>query len=157
MQPKRGKLALWGFVAIGAAWLFATQARGAEESPAGEAKPTLVINLTSGKEDLHAVVMGFHLAEHGLADRREVVLFFNVKAPPLARKTLDESVRFEDLPPVRVMINGLIEKGAKILVCPMCAEITGVSADELAPGVTMIEDRRQLFDHLHADAVVFTY
>lgn len=49
-------------------------------------KPTLVINLTSGESDLHAVVMGLHFAEHGLADNREVVIFFNVKSPPLALK-----------------------------------------------------------------------
>ncbi len=120
-------------------------------------KPTLVINLTSGSDDLHAVVMGLHFAEHGLADGREVVVFFNVKAPPLARKGLDDSVRFKEMPPVRDMVSGLLKQGAKMVVCPMCAEITGVEASELAPGIEMIKDRKQIFDHLHADSVVFTY
>ena len=86
-------------------------------------KPTLVINLTSGSEDLHALVMGLHFAEHGLADGREVVIFFNVKAPPLARKSLDDSVRFEGMPPVREMVADLLNQGAKMVVCPMCAGI----------------------------------
>ncbi len=120
-------------------------------------KPTLVINLTSGVEDLHAVVMGLHFAEHGLADGRQVVVFFNVKAPPLARKTLDDSVRFKEMPPVRTMVADLLKQGAKMVVCPMCAEITGVETDELTPGIEMIKDRKQIFDHLHADSVVFTY
>ena len=120
-------------------------------------KPTLVINLTSGTEDLHAVAMALHFAEHGLADGREVVIFFNVKAPPLARQELDHAVRFKEMPPVREMVSGLLKQGAKMVVCPMCAGITGVEADELAPGIDMIEDRKQIFDHLHADSVVFTY
>jgi hypothetical protein len=44
-----------------------------------------------------------------------------------------------------------------MVVCPMCAEIMGVKASELAPGIKMIEDRKQIFDHLHANTVVFTY
>jgi predicted peroxiredoxin len=121
------------------------------------AEPTLVINLTSGAEDLHAVTMGLHFAEHGLAAGRQVVIFFNVKAPPLARKTLDDSVRFEDKLPVREMIQELVRAGAKMVVCPMCAAITGVEPDELTAGIEMIADREQIFDHLHAQTVVFTY
>ena len=120
-------------------------------------KPTLVINLTSGTEDLHAVVMGLHFAEHGLADGREVVIFFNVKAPPLARKELSDTVKFKETRPVRAMIADLLKQGAKMVVCPMCAEITGVEADQLAPGIDMIEDRKQIFDHMHFNSVVFTY
>jgi hypothetical protein len=44
-----------------------------------------------------------------------------------------------------------------MVVCPMCAEITGVEADELASGIDMIEDRKQIFDHMHGNSVVFTY
>jgi predicted peroxiredoxin len=59
--------------------------------------------------------------------------------------------------PVREMIADLLKQGAKMVVCPMCAGITGVETDELAPGIEMIEDRKQIFDHMHADSVVFTY
>ncbi|TWT76337.1 hypothetical protein CA13_68310 [Planctomycetes bacterium CA13] len=121
------------------------------------AKPTLVINLTSGPDDLHAVSMGLHFAEHGLADGREAVVFFNVKSPPLARKNLPDSVRFMDKEPVNKLITDLLEHGAKMFVCPMCAEITGVQKDELVPGIQLIEDRKQLFDHLHNNTVVFSY
>ncbi|TWU31999.1 DsrE family protein [Novipirellula artificiosorum] len=120
-------------------------------------KPTLVINLTSGAESLHSVMMGLHFAEHGLADGREVVIFFNVKSPPLARKTLSDDVRFEEMPSVRSTIADLLKQGAKMIVCPMCAKVTGVEADDLAPGIQLVEDRKQIFDHLHADSVVFTY
>jgi predicted peroxiredoxin len=120
-------------------------------------KPTLVVNLTSGEADLHAVAMGLHFAEHGLADGREVVVFFNVKSSPLARKDLPETVKFKDMLPIKQMIAKLLQDGAKMVVCPMCAEVMGVKAEELAPGIEMIKDRKQIFDHLHVNTVVFTY
>lgn len=148
---------LWIALTISVLLVNACVSQAADANPTDMHKPTLVINLTSGAEDLHAVVMGLHFAEHGLADGREVVIFFNVKAPPLARKELDEAVRFPDMPPVRTMIADLVKQGAKMVVCPMCAKITGVQADELAPGIEMIEDRKQIFDSLHANSVVFSY
>jgi predicted peroxiredoxin len=132
-------------------------ANGQSEKSAAALKPTLIINLTSGQEDLHAVMMGLHFAEHGLADGRQVAVFFNVKAPPLAKKDLPDSVRFQELTPVRTAIADLLQQGAKMVVCPMCAEITGVEAEDLAPGIEMIADRGQIFDHMHANSVVFTY
>ncbi len=132
------------------------EASKAPPKPAAE-KPTLVINLTSGEDDLHAVMMGLHLAEHGVAAERQTVVFFNVKAPPLARKELADTVRLGDMMPVGEMIAKLQKDGVTMLVCPMCAEVMGVEADQLAEGIKMIEDRMQLFDHLHAGATVFTY
>ncbi len=120
-------------------------------------KPTLVINLVSGEDNLHAVTMGLHFAEHGLADRREVVIFFNVKSPSLARKNLADNVRFKDKPSIKEMIAKLGQGGAKMVVCPMCAEVMGVKAGELAPGIEMIKEREQIFDYLHENSVVFTY
>ncbi|MBN2476377.1 MAG: DsrE family protein [Pirellulales bacterium] len=140
------------------ALLLPNVARCAKDSPEGDSpKPTLVVNLTSGQDDLHAVVMAFHFAEHGLDDGREVVVFFNVASPPLACKNLDASVKFREMPPVRAMVAHLLNRGAKIVVCPLCAKITGVTAEELAPGIAMIKDRRQIFGHLHGEAVVFSY
>lgn len=120
-------------------------------------KPTLVVNLTSGETDLHAIAMGLHFAEHGLADGREVVVFFNVRSSPLARKDLLETVKFKDMPPIKQMIAKLLQDGAKMVVCPMCADVMGVKAEELVPGIEMIKDRKQIFDHLHVNTVVFTY
>jgi predicted peroxiredoxin len=148
---------LWIALAISVCPVGAYVTNAQDSDPFETQKPTLVINLTSGMEDLHAVVMGLHFAEHGLADGREVVIFFNVKAPPLARKELADTVKFKEMPPVRALIADLLKQGAKMVVCPMCAEITGVEADELAPGIDMIEDRKQIFDHLHGKSVVFTY
>ncbi|TWU37749.1 hypothetical protein Q31b_45380 [Novipirellula aureliae] len=139
--------------------VFSTMAtsQAADTTTLDVSKPTLVINLTSGPDDLHAVSMGLNFAGHGIADGREVVVFFNVKSPPLARKDLADSVRFQDKEPIHTLITDLLKNGAKMFVCPMCAEITEVSEDQLTPGIELIKDRKQLFDYLHSNSVVFSY
>ena len=46
--------------------------------------------------------------------------------------------------------------------CPSCQSknfrrAQEVAAEELTPGIEMIKDRAQIFDHLHDNAVVFSY
>ncbi len=123
---------------------------------AADDKPVLLINLTSGKEDLHAVTMGLQLAGHGLAAERDVVLFMNVRASELARKDLTPSLIFSDNPPVKQMLADLMAKGVHVYVCPACAKAIGVTEADIVPGAKMAT-RELLFGKLGPDAVVFTY
>jgi predicted peroxiredoxin len=152
MRKSLKVVALLVLAVVPAAYVFSGDAGTDRASP-----PTLVVNLTSGEQDLHAVAMGLHFAEHGLADGRRVVLFFNVKSPPFARRNLADSVRCGDQPPIKQMIGKLLSGGVRMVVCPMCAQMTGVKAEDLVPGIDMIQDRKQIFDELHANSVVFTY
>lgn len=133
---------------------------GSQQRPAlatqGSEKPTMVLNITSGKEDLHAVTMALQLAGHALNDGREVVLFFNVRAPEFARADLPDTFHFGENPPIKKMIADLIAGGAQPLVCPHCAAAMGVKETDFAPGMKMAS-RESLFGKLGPDAVVFTY
>jgi predicted peroxiredoxin len=126
-------------------------------NPPGKAdKPTIVLNVISGENDLHSVAMALHLAEHSLADGRTTVLFFNVHAPAIASKKLPKTVKFGEEPPIRQQLAELIRKGAKVYVCPFCAKAAGLREADLAEGVEMAT-REKLFVNLHANSVVFTY
>jgi len=131
---------------------FMARAEGRGES----AKPTLFINLTSGKEDLHAVTMAYQLAGHGLDAGREVVLFFNVRAPELVEFSLSEEFRLRDNLPLRDMLANLMKRGARVMVCPHCMGEMGVLESELVQGAE-VAMRETLFAQLGPDAVVFTY
>ena len=50
----------------------------------------------------------------------------------------------------------LIGRGGEVIVCPACMEAAGVTADALAPGITLAS-REALFGRLGPDAVVFSY
>lgn len=128
------------------------QARAADE----EAKGIVLINITSGKEDLHAVTMACQLAGHALDDGRTVVLFLNVRAPEFARQDLSEEFVLRDNPPLRDMLASLMARGAQMVVCPHCMEVMGVGEGDLIKGARAAS-RQTLFAHLGPDTVVFSY
>ena len=117
---------------------------------------TLVINLTSGNEDLHAVNMALELALHGLADQRAVIVFMNVRAPELARKDLPPTLGLANKPPIAEKLKKIMTEGGVVLCCPSCMEVLGVSEAELAPGVKLAS-REALFGKLGSNTVVFSY
>ena len=126
-------------------------------TPAATAKPmTLVINLTSGLEDIHAVTMGLQLANHGLEDKAEVLVFLNVRAALLASDKWPAQLAMGKNPPAQQMLAKLIERGATVIVCPACMEVMGVQPADVIADV-QLADREKLFGRLGPNAHVFTY
>jgi predicted peroxiredoxin len=141
-------------IAIVSGWLTAHLA-SAQENPALN-KGTLVINITSGKEDLHKATMAMQLAGHGLDDGRKVVLFLNVRAPDLASKQAPDTWIFGKNPPVPEMLKALIKRGAVVLVCPHCMEASGLKKEVLVDGA-QVASRESLFGSLGSNCAVFSY
>ncbi len=121
-----------------------------------KAKSPLVINMTAGKEDLHSFWMGLQLASHALSDGREATVYMNVNAPFLASKKAPEDLKCGDLPTPRAQIATLIEKGAKIIVCPGCMKVAGLKKDDLLPGLEL-GSKEALFGPLDEGGAVFSY
>jgi predicted peroxiredoxin len=123
---------------------------------AAPTKPALLINITSGKENLHAVSMALKLAQSALADGREVVVFLNVGATVFASTALGEDVRFADFPPVLQLMREIIAAGGKVIVCAHCASVSGVSEASLLPG-TAVSHHGEILQALKPDMVGFSY
>jgi predicted peroxiredoxin len=123
---------------------------------AGSASYGLVLNLTSGKEDLHAVSMGLALAIHALEHGHKTVVFLNVHAPELAAKDLGDDVKYADFPPVKQMLTTFMEKGGDLYACEHCSGVCGVGKDELLDGV-IITKHGQLLGELNGNSLVFSY
>jgi predicted peroxiredoxin len=126
------------------------------DEQSGRLKPCIVFNITSGKDDLHALTMALQLAGHALDDGREVVLFMNVRATELARKDASPTLAFRENPPLQTMLKKLMERGAKMLVCPHCMKVQGVEPADLLPGAE-VASRETLFGNLGPNAHVFSY
>ncbi len=154
MKPNASKIAgglvIGMLVTCGGVWLHG--ARAAQPPP----KPAIVFNITSGKEDLHAVTMALQLAGHALDDGREAVLFLNVRAPELARADLPESFAFGPNPPVKKMLADLLARGAQLIVCPHCMKALGMTEADLVNGAK-VANRELLFGKLGPGTAVFSY
>jgi predicted peroxiredoxin len=120
------------------------------------AKPTVVVNITHGKDDLHAVSMAIGLASDAITAGRRAVIFLNVNAPVLATADLPATVKFADFPPVKEMLASFVAAGGELYVCGHCAAVLKIAESSLIKGavVTMHGD---LYKKLPAAALSFSY
>lgn len=116
----------------------------------------VVLNITSGKDDLHAVSMGMGLAIHSLEHGHKTVVFLNVHAPALAVKDLGDDVKYADFPPVREMLMKFMEKGGKLYSCEHCTGVCGVKKENLLDGI-VITKHGKLLSELNGNSLVFSY
>jgi len=125
-------------------------------SAAGAEKSTILINITSGPEDLHKATMALQLGGHALDDGRDLAIFLNVRSPVFAAKDCPAQLSFGKNPPVKTMLAALVKRGAKVHVCPHCMEALGITADDLIDGA-QVTNREKLFGLLGPNTHIFTY
>ena len=68
------------------------------------AKPPVLVSITRGKNELHAVSMAIGLAQSAIKDGRSAVVFLSVEAPIFAAKNLGDDVKHSDFPPIKKML-----------------------------------------------------
>jgi len=119
-------------------------------------KRGVLVNITAGKDDLHAVSMALGLAQHALDDGRDAAVFLNVAAPVFAAKDLPQDVQYADFPPVSKMLADFMDSGGKVYVCRHCSHVCGVEEDELIEGIS-VTGHTDLFPQLDGGTAVFSY
>ena len=128
---------------------------GLAATPAARKQPILV-NITRGKNELHAVSMALGLAQSAINDGRTATVFLNVEAPAFAAKDADKNLKFADFPPIQKMLTDFIAKGGRVLVCGHCAHVGKLEQKSMIDGVKLI-GHGELFNALPSDTVVFSY
>ena len=127
-----------------------------EPSTAAKVDTGLLLNLTTGQDDLHAVSMGLNLAKTAVERGIPVVVFLNVAAPVFASTELPAETSYEDFPPVQELLTSIMNGGGKVFVCGHCAEVSGVDVERLLPGV-VVSAHGELLDELAPGMVGFSY
>ena len=128
---------------------------GTQAAPTSESYG-VVLNLTSGTDDLHAVSMGLALAIHSLEHGHETAVFLNVHAPELASTELGDDVKYADFPPVKEMLGTFMEKGGTLYACEHCTGVCGVATEELLDGI-VVTKHGKLLAALNGNSLVFSY
>jgi predicted peroxiredoxin len=123
-------------------------------SPKG--KPTVVVNITRGMDDLHAACMGISLASNAIKAGRRSVIFLNVHATMLATADLSADLKFADFPPVKQMIASFVADGGELYVCGHCAAVSKVAESNLIKGA-IVSRHEDLFKALPPAALSFSY
>jgi predicted peroxiredoxin len=100
-------------------------------------KKKLVIVVTNGLDNERSSV-AWSIANGGVASDMEVTMFLVSSGVDWARKGAADNARPNPLdPPVKEMIQTVVENGGKILACPPCAAVRGYEQDDLVDGVTL--------------------
>ena len=141
-----------GVVLIAAVLMFS----GGELSSVPADKPGLLVNITSGADDLHAVSMGLGLANTSLKNGHKVVVFLNVEAPVFAKADLADDVQIADFPTVKQLVASVIENGGTVVVCDHCAQVCEVGTDNLVEGA-VISGHGEILQLIETGMVGFSY
>ena len=97
----------------------------------------LVVIVTNGFNDERSSV-AWSVANGGVASDYEVTMFLVSSGVDWVRKGAATQARPNPLdPPIKDMIQTVIDSGGEILVCPPCAGVRGYQQDDLIDGVTL--------------------
>lgn len=119
-------------------------------------RPTVIVNITRGIDDLHAASMAIGLASNAIKAGRRSVIFLNVHAPVLAKADLPVELKFADFPSVKEMLASFVAEGGELYVCGNCAAVTKVAESNLIKGAVVV-GHGDLFKKLPAAALTFSY
>lgn len=160
-------VASWMFFTVSGGGQAATAQTGTSAAPAAaqnvaqqtaprKISQVLLVNMQSGREDLHRVNMGLSMVRNQRNAGRQVTLFLNINAPELATTGLPTALRWRDNAPIKDQIAELIGLGVVVLVCPTCSADQGVTAADLVPGAQM-SNPTLLGGYLQPGTVTMTY
>ena len=100
-------------------------------------KKKLVVIVTNGANDERSSV-AWSVANGGIGCGFQVTMFLVSSGVDWVRKGAAEKARPNPLdPPVKDMIQTVIDSGGNIFVCPPCAGVRGYEAADLIEGVTL--------------------
>lgn len=97
----------------------------------------LVVIVTRGCDDERSSV-AWSVANGGIASGYQVTMFLVSAGADWARKGAADNARLNPLdPPVKDMIETIIDNGGSIMVCPPCAKVRGYEKENLIEGAEL--------------------
>jgi len=100
-------------------------------------KKKLVVVVTNGFDNERASV-AWSVANGGIASDYEVTMFLVASGVDWVRKGAMDVARMNPLdPPVKDMIQNVMDSGGTIMVCPPCAKVRGYEQNDLMDGVVL--------------------
>lgn len=101
-------------------------------------KQKLVIVISRGLDDERSSV-AWSIANGGINSGLDVTVFLVSSGVDWVRKGAAESAHLNPLdPPMKEMIQKVLDSGCTIGVCPPCAKVRGYSEHDLIEGITIV-------------------
>jgi predicted peroxiredoxin len=95
----------------------------------------LLVNLSSGTDNLDKASVAFVVANAGLAGEQETAVFLTVEGVRLVQQGFADNLQAEGFKPLKELIDTFLAGGGMVWVCPPCASVRGVTQDNVISGV----------------------
>ncbi len=116
----------------------------------------VVVNLATGLEDPERVTVAFLVGGAALDAGKRVAFFLTKEAVRLGLPGHARGVACDGCPPLERLFEQAIEKGAELLVCPICLQARGLDGAELVRNAR-VAGATPLWEWIGEGATVFSY
>jgi len=92
-----------------------------------------LINAEYGKDNIEKATLSFIIA-NSASEAGEAVVFVTADATHLCAMGGADDLVYKGMPPVKHVMESFIENGGRIWVCPLCAQLKGLTNEDLIDG-----------------------
>ena len=122
---------------------------------AEDAAQKVMVHIGHATDDLHSASMGMSLARMLQRKGASVTVFLDREGVRLADEDMPKTLGWgRKADPVRAILADFVKAGGSVVLCPHCAEMAGVEADDLVEGARIGSDADVAELVLAADKVI---
>ena len=105
----------------------------------------IIMHLTHGTDDLHAAFMALKLGTNLQKRGAQVTLVLTLEGVRIASRNQPLDLRWGSSPmTLAQMYDDFVAAGGKVMVCPACAEATGITAANLRNGAQLAQENQDI-------------
>ena len=117
----------------------------------------IVIHLSRYSDDSHSALMAVHFAQYLQEHGADVTLMLDVEGVRLADQRMVQNSATGINAQISTYYDGFVKAGGKVLVCPHCAEVAGITAQNLRAGAHLAKNLGELADVVLAADKILDY
>ena len=108
-------------------------------------KQSIVVHLRHGTDDLHAVIMALKTASGLQKKGASVILLLTQEGVRIADTKQPQNLRWGNSQmTIGEMYENFVKAGGKVIVCPVCAEAVGLTANSLRSGAQFAQGNNEI-------------
>jgi predicted peroxiredoxin len=116
----------------------------------------VLICLNHGVEDPESVLIAYLVGVESLRAGKEAVMFLTKDAIHVATPNFVKSIDIPGAPSVAELHAEYLERGGRLIACPVCVRVRGMQEAEWEPG-TQIAGVPAILEYTAGGALVFNY
>lgn len=126
-------------------------------SSQAKTKQKIVVHLSHYADGSHAAMMAVHFAQYLQEHGADVTLMLDVDGVRLADQRQAQTTGSGMNAQTTSLYDAFVKAGGKVLVCPHCAEVAGITAQNLRPGAHLGKNLGELADAVLAADKILDY